>query len=112
GTPFGLLAMGLVHTSGHSSNGVLIAAGLAGLPAGVLLCRLGSTRSLAAATALVLALGAGMRFRPAPGPPEHGPSVLFVVLDTTATGHLSAYGYAKRTTPTLAALAQRSPLPR
>jgi arylsulfatase A-like enzyme len=36
------------------------------------------------------------------------PSVLLVVLDTTAVGHLSAYGYPRPTTPNLDALAQRS----
>ena len=108
GTPFGLLAMSLLFAGGYSSRNVLIAAGLVGFPAGALLCRVGSTRSLAATTALVLVLGAGTRLRPAATAPEHGPSVLFVVLDTTATGHLSAYGYAKPTTPTLDALAQRS----
>jgi len=100
--------MSLLFAGGYSSRNVLIAAGLVGFPAGALLCRVGSTRSLAATTALVLVLGAGTRLRPAATAPKHGPSVLFVVLDTTATGHLSAYGYAKPTTPTLDALAQRS----
>ena len=107
GTPFGLVAMGLLIAGDHSL-GALTAAGLAGFPAGLLLCRVGSTRSLAAATAVFLVLGAGMRLRPAPRAAEGGPSVLFVVLDTTATGHLSAYGYAKPTTPNLKALARRS----
>ena len=108
GMPFGLLAMSLVFADGYSSRGVLFAAGLTGFPAGVLLYHVGGTRSLAAATALCLLLGAGTRLRPAYPATGHEPSVLFVVLDTTATGHLSAYGYAKPTTPALEALARRS----
>ena len=107
GTPFGLVAMGLLLAGNHS-RGALIAAGLIGFPAGLLLCRVGSARALAAATALFLVLSVGMRLGPAPRAPAGGPSVLFVVLDTTATGHLSAYGYAKPTTPNLEALARRS----
>ena len=107
GLPLSLLAMSLLVAGGYSSRGPLIVAGLAGFPAGAILCRVGSTRWLAAATALCLVLGAGMRLRPTPAA-EDGLSVLFVVLDTTATGHLSAYGYPKPTTPTLEALARRS----
>jgi arylsulfatase A-like enzyme len=47
------------------------------------------------------------RFHAAPGatPPAGAPDVLLVVLDTARSDHLSAYGYARPTTPRLAALA-------
>jgi len=43
-------------------------------------------------------------------PPPSAPNVLLVVLDTTRADHLSAYGYARDTTPFLAELARESTL--
>jgi arylsulfatase A-like enzyme len=107
GAPFALMAIGLLFAAGVSSRGLLLMAGLIGFPAGILLRLMGSTRWLAVSTALCLVVGAGVRWHsPAVGKP--GPSVLFVVLDTTATNHLSAYGYARPTTPALETLARRS----
>jgi arylsulfatase A-like enzyme len=40
-------------------------------------------------------------------PPPGSPNVLLIVLDTVAADHLSLYGYSRRTSPTLEALAQR-----
>jgi len=42
---------------------------------------------------------------PAATPPAGAPDVLLVILDTARSDHLSAYGYARPTTPRLAALA-------
>ena len=108
GTPFGLLAMRLLFVSGAPSRNTLIAVGLLGFPAGLVLQGIGSTRRLATATALCLVLGAGVRLRPPTMAGSRTPSVLFIVLDTTGTGHLSAYGYSRPTTPALDALARRA----
>lgn len=51
----------------------------------------------------IVALGCG-RDR-APAPPTTLPNVLFVTLDTTRADHLSAYGYARDTSPNLARIA-------
>lgn len=40
--------------------------------------------------------------------PARGPEILLIVLDTVRADHLSVYGYSRRTTPTLDALANRS----
>jgi arylsulfatase A-like enzyme len=40
-------------------------------------------------------------------PPPGSPNVLLMVLDTVAAGHLSLYGYARATSPTLVELAER-----
>ena len=42
-----------------------------------------------------------------PMPPPGSPSVLLIVLDTVAAGHLSLYGYARPTSTTLVELAER-----
>jgi len=83
------------------------------LGAGLLLVALGG-RLLTGRAMVVVTLGAvavtlvaRMRVGRA-GEPGTAPSVLMVVLDTTAVHHLSAYGYARPTTPNLEALAQRS----
>jgi hypothetical protein len=40
-------------------------------------------------------------------PPSGSPNMLLIVLDTVAAGHLSLYGYDRRTSPTLDGLARR-----
>jgi arylsulfatase A-like enzyme len=106
--PFALLVASLVFVSGDRSRSQLVLATLIGLGIGVLVVQVGGRRSLAAATAFCLTVAVGARsFRSLPTAPP-GTSVLLIVLDTTATGHLSTYGYDKPTSPTLDALARRS----
>lgn len=62
--------------------------------------------------ALVLATGCG-RSEPGPGTPEREtgsrrPSVVFISIDTLGAGHTSLYGYERKTTPHLEALAAES----
>jgi arylsulfatase A-like enzyme len=108
GMPFGLIAMRLVFASGCASAGTLVAAGLTAFPVGVLLAHVHGTRALAALTAMCGVVACGMELRPAAVAASRAPSVLLVVLDTTSTRHLSAYGYARPTTPTLDGLARRA----
>jgi arylsulfatase A-like enzyme len=72
--------------------------------------------SFAAAMAVVVILGGslwlGDRSRQAresarPLPPPGSPSVLLIVLDTVAAGHLGTYGYNRPTSTTLTGLAER-----
>lgn len=105
--PFALLAANLVFVLGDRSRTLLAATTLGGLVIGGLVMWLGGPRSLAVATALSLLVAVATR-RQAPAAAGEGTSVLLVVLDTTATGHLSAYGYGKPTSPELEALARRS----
>jgi arylsulfatase A-like enzyme len=63
--------------------------------------------SIALVPLLVAALGAatsGVRISPT-RPTRHGTDVVLIVLDTTSRTHLSTYGYARRTSPTLEWLA-------
>ena len=108
GVPFGLLAMSLLFAGGHPSSAALFASGLVGFPAGVALARVRRARVLVAVATACVALSVATWFRPPAVAPPGAPSVLFVVLDTTAVAHLSTYGYAKPTSPTLDALARRS----
>ncbi len=108
GAPFGLLAISLLVAGGNPSRISIFFAGVSGFPIGVLLNRFASTRLFASAITICLTLGVGIHLRAAAASHAGGPSVLFVVLDTTAAGHLSAYGYPKPTTPSLEALARRS----
>jgi len=69
-------------------------------------------RFAAPIAATVVALIAGQQWiaarsarAPATTPPAGARDVLLVILDTTRSDHLSAYGYARPTTPRLAALA-------
>jgi hypothetical protein len=78
---------------------------VAAVPIGWLAPRRRGTACLALAAAV--AWGAAvLRSAPALGPAGSGPDILLVVLDTTRRDHLSLYGYPRRTSPALDALAR------
>lgn len=103
----------------HAAAWILLALGLAVQFAPKLERRAAGTRRLVAwsipALALTVLLFAGSIFasdwvkesREAarPLPPSGSPNVLLVVLDTVRADHLSAFGYERRTSPTLELLA-------
>ncbi|HXB37233.1 MAG TPA: sulfatase-like hydrolase/transferase [Acidimicrobiales bacterium] len=107
--PFGLLFANLGYAFGAKTRITLALVCAAGAVVGLFVIRPGNRRGMTAVTALSLIVAGGAachgRATAARGGP---PSVLFVVFDTTAVGHLSAYGYARPTTPNLAALAGQS----
>jgi arylsulfatase A-like enzyme len=67
----------------------------------------GRAMAVVAVAAVAVTGAARMRVGRA-GEPGMAPSVLMVVLDTTAAGHLSTYGYERPTAPNLDAFAARS----
>jgi arylsulfatase A-like enzyme len=106
--PFGLLAANLDYSFGTHSELGFGGLAFAGLAIGTLVASRAAPRALAAAVALAL-VPAGIRLaHPWRRADTAEPSVLLVVLDTTAASHLSAYGYGRPTSPELAALAHRS----
>lgn len=109
GAPFGLLLANLAFAFGNDSKLMFLLLTVAGLGLGSLFMRRLSRRALTVGVTVCCALGLTKGLwvgRDAPPPGQ--PSVLLIVLDTTAASHLSAYGYAKPTSPSLEALASRS----
>jgi hypothetical protein len=109
--PFGLLALNLLLALAPGARPLVVALTVdAALCLGAAIVTLASRALLGAIVVGCLVVVAGLRWS-APstavaGMP--GPSVLMVVLDTTAASHLSVYGYDRDTSPNLAALARRS----
>ncbi len=105
--PFVLLVENLGSLVDRSApEHVLLA--LTGVLLGLAALRIRSPRALAGLSALALFVFGVGRFRPIdPLAASQTPSVLLVVFDTTAAGHVSAYGYSRPTTPNLAGLARR-----
>jgi len=107
--PFALLLSNLGFAFGLSGTDARVILAFGGLLLGGMVTRFGGGRSLVAAAVLPLLVTGAIRWRSvAVGPDASAPSVLFVVFDTTAVGHLSAYGYQRPTSPHLATLARES----
>jgi arylsulfatase A-like enzyme len=121
---FGLLGFGslvLPYEQIHRAAGGLLALGAAAMLTRVLAPRTPAVvrfmrRSLAPLIAAVVVIGAGMtvgatwRERRAigalPESPAGSPNVLLIMLDAVRAENLGAYGYDRRTTPSLDALAE------
>jgi arylsulfatase A-like enzyme len=118
GLPFGVLALDLAYVllavpgAAMREQVPLLAGGAAvGIAAGALAAARLRPRTLLAAAAAAAVVAVGARFLPAahaPADAARAPSVLLVVLDTTAAGHLGAWGYARPTSPHLDRLAAAS----
>lgn len=110
GAPFALLAANLAFGFGTHSYGVVGVVVAGCFVAGAVTTATIPARGLAGAVIGCLLLVA-LHFGRAPRIADATePSVLLVVLDTTAASHLSAYGYARPTSPALAAFASTGTL--
>jgi arylsulfatase A-like enzyme len=103
------LAPVAAHSLGLGMNGAAWWAWAGSLLAAVLIGWLAPRRRGAVYLAVAAAVawgGAVPRSAPPPAPAGTGPDILLVVLDTTRRDHLSLYGYPRRTSPALDALAR------
>ncbi len=109
GLPLALIVPNVGYAVGAKEALPLAALFGAGLLAATLAARLLTGRAIVAVTLAAVAVTVAARLRVGrAGEPGTAPSVLMVVLDTTAVGHLSTYGYGRPTAPNLDALAARS----
>jgi len=110
GAPFGLLALNLALAFGEPSRPLVVGLAIdAAVCVGAAIITFANRSLLAGAIVSCLVAATGLRWS-APSTAVAavpGPSVLMVVLDTTTASHLSAYGYDRETSPSLAALARR-----
>ncbi|HSP96094.1 MAG TPA: sulfatase [Candidatus Dormibacteraeota bacterium] len=113
GLPFGLLGANLAFALGLGVAGArsaLVVAALLGTGCGVVVLSAPTAILLAGLVLCVATSSISIARGPAHGPATTGANVLLIVLDTTTAGHLSAYGYARPTSPNLEALARRGVL--